>query len=305
MATLRSRGEIVAPSETVSLKMEFYDLNGNLTSLQGGSFPTVTIVQPDGLVILGPTSSGVYSLSDGVFGFDYITTLGSAIGVYSDVWRGVIPSGQVITKDRNFIVNLSQMPLGNNVDGYYALGDDIPFNYSQCAIININKLLKSLKERLRSSGMVAGQDQFGNPIYRECDIFNPTTLITFLCNALSYFNSTPHFTYFTFEDTPIINLFHDMFVEIAFAAALGSQALIERGSEWNMTDSGVAFTPPALSDMLNTQSSYWGTQIRERVKDAKLSMKPAPLGLASMWNGNVGRSPALSRLRHLRARQII
>jgi hypothetical protein len=299
-----NRGEIINPTEGVHLLVQFYDLNGNPTDLT--SFPQVSITSPNGNVILGPTSAGVYRQDTGLYGYDYTTALSAPLGVYTDTWRGIIPSSQVITKELQFIVYTTQAPSAYSTDGYIALGDDPGFHYSQVETRNINKILKAVKARLRSSGYASGVDQFGNQVYNNCDIFSIDTLVTMIAQGLSYFNSVPTFTFFTFCDTQIIDQFFDVFVEIAVSYAMASQALLERGLEWNLTDNGVSFVPPSLSELLNTESNYWGTAIKERVTAIKLSMKPSPLGIGSMWSwsGN-SVAPAIKRLRHLRARQIL
>ena len=85
--------------------------------------------------------------------------------------------------------------------------------------------------------------------------------------------------------------------------ALSSQALIERGREYNLTDNGVSLTPPTISELLNTQWSTELTNHLERTKMIKNSMKPSPLGAGTL-TGSVARAPQFARLRWLRARQI-
>lgn len=300
MTTLKPRSQIIHPTEGVSLRAQFYDLSGNPVDL--AAVPQVTIVQPSGNVVIGPTSIGVYRVDTGLYGFDYVTALQANQGVWVDLWRGQIPSGQIIVKEFNFTVFYTQTPLTNS-DGYWALGDDVPFNYSQTAILNINKLLKGLKARLKSSGKSAGVDQFNNPIYVDCDIYSTDQLVTFLVQSLSMFNEMPHFTAFEFHHTEIITIFYDILVQGATLLALSSQALIERGREYSLTDNGVSLTPPTVSELLNTQ---WSTEITnhlERTKLIKGNMKPFGIALGSL-TGSVARAPQFARLRWLRARQI-
>jgi hypothetical protein len=300
MTTLKPRSQIIHPTEGVSLRAQFYDLTGSPTDLV--SVPQVTIVQPSGNVVIGPTSVGIYRVNTGLYGFDYITALQANQGVWVDLWRGQIPSGQTIVKEFNFTVFYTQTPLTNS-DGYWALGDDVPFNYSQTAILNINKLLKGLKARLKSSGKSSGVDQFNNPIYVDCDIYSTDQLVTFLVQSLSMFNEIPHFTAFEFHHTEIITIFYDILVQGATILALSSQALIERGREYSLTDNGVSLTPPTVSELLNTQWSTELTNHLERTKMIKVSMKPSPQALGTL-TGSVARSPQFARLRWLRARQI-
>lgn len=301
MATIRSRGEIVTPTEIVSLRVQFFDLNGNKADLQ--AFPQITLVQPSGNVAFGPTSIGVYRQDVGLYGFDWTTSLASSLGVYTDIWQGVITTGEIITKELNFIVYTSQTP-GVNTDGYVALGDDPGFHFSQNATRNINKVLKGVRRRLNSAGKTASKDQFGNAIYVDCDIFNLDTLITFVCQSLTMFNEEPHFTMFTWEDTYIIDQFYNVLVQGAVILALASQALIERGSEYNLSDNGISFTPPTVAELLSSQWSTELTNHTDKIKRIKLSMKPGPLGLGSAWS-MYGTNPAIRRLQRLKQRRIL
>ena len=143
--------------------------------------------------------------------------------------------------------------------------DDPGFNYSQLAIYNINKVAKTVKARLNSSGKAKSTDQYGNTIYVNCDIFSADMITTFVVNALSEFNQIPYFTFFTWEDTMIINQFHAILVDGAVLMALASQALIERGREYSITDSAVSFTPPTVSELLETQYSTLLTQYWDKI----------------------------------------
>lgn len=295
MATYKYRGEIINQTEGIYLRAQFYDLTGVPADLD--AFPQVSIIQPSGNVVIGPTTSGVYRVGTGLYGFDYLTGINTNIGVWVDFWQGTI-DGYVLTKELNFIIQNTQLPYTNS-DGYESLGDDPGFDFSQTAIRNLNKLLKTLKARLNSAGKSRGTDQFGNVSYSDCDIYSVDTLIAFLCNSLTDFNQIPHFTFFTMDDTDIIDTFHEAIVQGALIYAIASKALIERGREFQISDNGVQFTPPTVSDLLNTQYSTELTNHFEKLKIIKGNMKPSPLGLGTL-TVSTARSPAISRLRHRR-----
>jgi hypothetical protein len=293
------RSEIVQPGNSVQLMALFRGPDGQPTDLD--AFPMVTIVQPSGGIAIGPTSAGVFHNAVGQYGFVYAIGLQPAVGTWKDVWMGTL-NGFSVTGEFNFTVFTSELPAINS-DGYVHLGDDPGFNYSQNAIKNINNLLKVLKARLKSSGKHKTKDQFGNVIFEDCDIFTTDQLVTFLAMSLYEFNEVPHFTLFTFEDTPIIENFGGILVQGATLMALSSQALIERGREFQINDNGIGFTPPTISEMLNTQ---WTTELNnwyDRLKMIKHNMKPAPYGLGTMRT--MGVAPQVLRLRHLRQRQIL
>jgi len=300
MVVLRSRGQTVGHTETVQLRALFRGADGNPADLD--ALPTVTIEEPSGNVVIGPTNAGVYRVSTGLYGYDFAVGFNAALGVWNDIWDGVM-NGYRVSGSFNFVVQNTQMP-AVNTDGYEHLGDDPGFNYSQIAIHNINLLIKTLRARLDSRGKVKSTDQWGNDVYVDCDIYNIDSLVSFIANSLSLFNEIPHFTFFTFEDTEIIAQFHDVIVQGATLMALSSKALLERGREFQINDQGIQFTPPGVSDLMQTE---WAAELAnhfEKVKLIKFNMKPGPIGLGTLTI-STARHPALARLRHLRARQII
>lgn len=297
MAT-NPRSIVIQPGDTVRLAAQFRGSDGQPADLD--AYPEVTIIQPSGAVAVGPTSQGVFHTAVGEYGFDYDIGLFPPIGVWRDVWQGTL-AGFTVYGEFTFQVNTTQLP-AINTDGYHHLGDDPGFNYSQNAIININNLLKSLRARLNSQGVRQVHDEYGNVIYKDCPVFQLDHLVTFIAQALTMFNETPHFTEFTFDDTPIIELFHNILVQGALYLALASHALIERGREFQITDNGIGFTPPTISELLNTQYQTELKSWEERVKLIKHNMKPNPYGLGTLRPLNA--APQFKRLRHLRARQV-
>lgn len=294
------RVEIIQPGNSVQLTVNFYNSAGVLSDTD--TFPTITIIQPSGNVVVGPTSAGVFKISTGTYAFVKDVGLQPPVGVWADIWEGEI-SGNVIVQEKNFTVFTSQMPAINS-DGYVALGDDPGFNYSQNAIRNINVLLKLLRSRLKSSGKRRATDSSGNVIYTDCDIYSADELVTFIAMALAEFNEVPTITFFTFDDTSVIENFAGILVQGATLMALSSQALIERGREFAITDNGIGFTPPTISELLNSQ---WGTELTnwyERLKYIKMNLRPRALGLGTLSNVG-GGAPQIARLRHLRSRRII
>lgn len=298
---LKARGEFVDVTESIRLTINIKDQNGNYVDLD--SFPKISIIQPSGHVLIESTSIGITRDDTGKYSYVFDVPLNGPYGVYTDVWVGFI-NGFRLEKSLQFVVSHTEMP-SPNYDGYVALGDDPGFDYSQTAIKNINKLLKSLKARLSSSGKAISKDGYGNKIYVDCDIFSIDMLVTFLATAIWDFNQVPYFTTFTFDDTDFIHQFGEILVERATLDALASKALIERGREFQITDNGINFAPPGVSDLMNTQygtllSHYW-----EKLKMIKASMRPAPIGAGvfSMTSGVL--NPAVKALRHRRENRII
>ena len=297
---IKARGELIDVTDQVNLIVQFKDGTG--APIDTDSFPQISIVQPSGLVLLAPTSAGVTHIGSGKYSYIFTVPINGPYGVFNDIWTGYI-SGFRVEVEFSFVVAHTQMP-AINTDGYVHLGDDPGFNYSQVATKNINKLLKSLKARLNSAGKARSTDAFGNVIYVDCDIFSIDMLVTFLATALWEFNQIPYFTFFQFDDDNFVEQFGAVLVEYATLQALASKALIERGREFQITDNGINFNPPSVSELMNTQYSTLMSQYWERIRYIKNSLRPAPLGLG-VFGMTSGLNPAMARLRHLRARRII
>ena len=297
---IKSRGETIDVSDTVVLTVQFKDSLGSPVNTD--VLPTISIVQPTGHILLAPTSVGVQLIAPGKYSYSFEVPINGPYGVFNDYWAGTI-AGYYVESTLSFAVVKTDIPSINS-DGYAHLGDYFPFTYSQTAINNINKMIKMIKARLNSSGKTKAKDQFGNVIYVDCDIFSVEVLTTFLGMALSQFNAIPYFTMFTFDDSGFVDQFGHILVEGASMYALASQALIERGREVNISDNGISFTPPTISELLNTQYSSGMTMWNENLKYIKNSLRPHPIGLGSFSITSNGLSPQFNRLRHVRARRI-
>lgn len=296
---IKARGELIDVTDQVNLTVQFKDGSGQ--PIDTDSFPKISIIQPSGLVLLAPTSTGVAQIDTGKYSYIFTVPINGPYGVFNDIWSGFINGFRVETTF-SFVVAHTQMP-GINTDGYIKLGDDPGFQYSQAAIKNINKLIKSLKSRLNSAGKAKAADGYGNTIYVDCDIFSIDMLVSFLATALWDFNQVPYFTFFQFDDDNFVEQFGEILVEGATLYSLASKALIERGREFQITDNGLSFNPPTVSEMMNTQYSSLLAHYWEKLKLIKNSLRPAPKGLG-VFSMNSAINPAFRRLRHLRARRI-
>jgi hypothetical protein len=138
---------------------------------------------------------------------------------------------------------------------------------------NFLKLLKMLQARLSTKSKHKSHDMFGNIQYIDADIYSTETLMTFLEMSLSDFNCIPHFTNFSFEDSPIVEKFASLLVEGAVIYALGSQALLERGREYTTVDNGVTLSPPTVSELLQTQYAQLYQIHWEKLKYVKSHIK--------------------------------
>jgi hypothetical protein len=198
------------------------------------------------------------------------------------------------------------------VIGNILLGDDVEFDFSDAELYGVNVLLKYLKARVRSSGQKPSRDEYGAFIYdgygeivlEDCNVFSDEILVCFLCSALSEFNMVPFFTSYTFADEIIYKTFSHAIVEGATILALSSQALVEKGRDFTISDGGISYQPPALGDFLASSYNNFLTSYRERLKFIKNSIRPGPVSYGTFTNLSSG-APAVSRLRHLRSRRIL
>lgn len=291
---LGNRGHVV------ELYVRFLDAAGN--PVNADNIPQVEITDSAGTVQQTLTRVGV-SLADdpGLYLFSYQIPLTAPDGYWNDRWVTKI-GGEKVENTFEFRV-LSAGEIDEALPPHHEPGDDIEFNFSKDEVMCVNKLLKVLKKRLKSEGVRKVPDGAGGFIDVPCNIFSNAELICFLVNSLSEFNQTPHFTTFTFADPQICDLFLDIIVQGAALLALAAQTLIEKGREFSITDNGVTYQPPAVSDILNTQYSTQLTAYREKLKFIKVNLKPSPLGLGTFRVTSV--NPNFLRLRHLRERQII
>jgi len=298
---MKNRGEVLDVTDQVNLTIQFKDQNGNPVNTD--SFPKISIINPSGLLLLAPTSVGVSQIDVGKYSYIFTVPINGPYGIYRDDWVGFV-TGFRVEAQFEFAVLHTQVP-SINTDGYIHLGDDPGFNYSQTATNNINKLIKSLKARLNSAGKAKSVDGYGNVVFQDCDIFSIDMLVTFLATILWDFNQVPFFTFFTFDDTNFVDQFGEILVEGATLYALASKALIERGREYAITDNGINFNPPTVSELMNTQYSTLLTQYYDKLKFIKASLRPNPKGIGLFNMTSAGLNPAVRRLRHLRQRQII
>lgn len=159
------------------------------------------------------------------------------------------------------VINVGSSPTEDTMQELNEIGQD-----------NLSKLVTLLKARLSSSGKQKTVDASGNATYIDTDIFGNEMLVSFLTLSLSEFNQTPYFSFFTFEDTKLIELVTDLLVEGATLNALASRALLERGREFKMNDAGVTFDPPNVSELLQTQYATLLTHHWNKLRNVKESI---------------------------------
>ena len=289
------------PNQYIDLYVRFVDAAGNPANTD--DTPTVTIYDSEGSLKRSSSSSGVGLIDDGEAGLYHLSweiPANSIDGYYTDTWTAEIGNTSV-SNTFSFRV-ISSGTITQVDEPVFEPGDDVEWDFTQDESYGINILLKLLKPRLKNDGTRKIRD--GNT-YTEvaCSIFTDDELIAFLVNSLSEFNQFPHFTNYNFNDPQIYGIFADIIVQGAALLAMAAQALIERGREFNITDNGVTFAAPAVSEILNAQYTTQLADYKDKLKNIKYSLKPGPISLGTFRCSAM--APAYLRLRHLRQRQII
>jgi hypothetical protein len=298
---IKVRGQMLDLTDQVSLGIVVKDPSGVPTNAD--VLPQISIVQPNGAVLMAPTSAGVLNLTPGNYEYVFSVPYNGDYGVYNDVWT-IILNGARQQVSGNFVVSGTNTPSSPSSDGYFHLGDYAPTNFSQQAIVNINGLIRLLKHRLNSDGKSVSKDPSGNIQYLTCNFFAVDSLVSFLIESLSNFNSVPFFTTFTYDDTMFVSQFGSVLVEGAAIVAYASKALIEKGAEFTITDNGISFNPASVGDMLKGFHDTLLTSHNDKIKLIKNSMRPLPLG-SGVWSMTTsGNYPVINRLRNLRERAI-
>ena len=287
---------------TVDLYVRFVDSAGNPANTD--ETPQVEIFDSVGTRqrALSNIGVGLAKQETGLYLLSYNIPETAPDGYWLHRWVAEIGNTEV-ENTFEFLV-ISSGDLAQSVPPTFDPGDPVPWDFTREEAHGINVLLKILKYRLKNDG--TRKVRVGDTYVDEfCAIFTDAELICFLVNSLSSFNQYPHFTTFTFADPQIYStsFFMDIITQGAVLLALAAQALIEKGREFSITDNGVTYQPPAVSDMLNTQYTAQLADYKEKLKQIKTSMKPAPRGLGTFRVTSI--NPNFLRLRHLRERQII
>jgi len=291
--------------EDVELSIQYYGPDG--LAMDADSGPEITVTNPDGTTIVATTSTGITRSDTGLYVYTY--SVGDSVdkGLWTDVWTATV-DGVSLSNEFKFLV----VDEASATAGTITLGDDVDFDFSEEELEGVNTLLKYLKCRVRSDGQKPSRDEFGafitdgygELVMEDCPVFTDEILVCFLCQALSEFNMVPFFTSYSFADQVIKTLFSSAVVEGAYVIALASQALVEKGRDFTISDGGISYQPPQLGDFLQSHFGTWLTAYRERLKFIKASIRPGPRGFGTYTNVASG-APAFMRLRHLRQRRIV
>lgn len=302
--------EAAVLGQEVLLQIQYFDPNGD--EIDADELPEVQIVDSMGDIILPLTSDGVKREDVGLYSLTFRVPSGGEVGAWMDEWSAII---QTAPLDIAFVFTVLDPDDALDADtgpGRIRLGDDVDFDFTDEELLGINILLKFLKARLRSDGRKPVRDAFGKfvtdaygqLVTEECNVFDDEILVCFLCQAISEFNGVPFFTAYTFADQIIHSTFSSFIVEGAYIFALASQALVEKGRDFTITDGGMNYQPPQLGDFIQSHYGTWLTSYRERLKFVKNSIRPGPRGFGTHTNFASG-APAFTRLRHLRARRVL
>lgn len=305
-STSSDRSKAIRGTDVI-LRIQYYGSNGAEADPSGT--PYIKITDSNGNVQVTSTQTGVVREDVGLYAYTYSIQTGAAEGLWEDEWVAEVEEVSIVNSFSFLVMDSSDL---SDSTGTIRLGDDVNFDFSVEELKGINILMKYLKCRLRSDGRKPKRDEYGayvtdgygSILYEECNVFSDEILACFLCSALSEFNMVPYFTSYTFADPLIKTLFSAAVVEGAYVIALASQALVEKGRDFTVSDGGISYQPPQLGDFLSSQYNNFLSNYRERLKFIKNNIRPGPQGFGTFTNLASG-APAFTRLRHLRSRRII
>lgn len=134
-----------------------------------------------------------------------------------------------------------------------------------------------------------------------CQIWDDGLMLQYLDQSLMDVNSHPMKTFYTMESLP-----RDWISVVVLGGcvyALNSQGLIERARNFNISDQGIAYTPPALPEHMQALATFLDQKFQVAKEKIKANEKPMPMGLGT--TRVLAPNPTLARLRHLRAHRML
>lgn len=123
----------------------------------------------------------------------------------------------------------------------------------------------------------------------ECAIYSDTALLCYIYFAIDDINAHPTVTCYDCENWP--PNWRALLLQGAQVQAIAAQALFEKAKEYEINDNGIVLSPPAVSELLNTQHAALLTNYEEKKERIKANVKPGPfmLGHASFFGFGVTR----------------
>ena len=122
----------------------------------------------------------------------------------------------------------------------------------------MDKLIEALKVRLQSSGKMKHKDESGNDLFIEKDIFTDDQFTIALETSMSMLEQfeIPGYVDGSMPISVRQKKYQDLLVQGATIQLLAGMALVERGREFVMTDNGVRYSPPSVSEILITEWQF-------------------------------------------------
>lgn len=133
-----------------------------------------------------------------------------------------------------------------------------------------------------------------------CFAFTDDEVDMYLEGSLYAFNARPTFTAFLWDN--LQERWLDIICKGAVIWALFAQGLIEAGREFTITDNGISFTPPPVSDKIHGYATALLAHYDAQLAEIKQNFRPIPAAVGIFSVLDV--SPSLRRLRHLREKRI-
>lgn len=282
----------------IDLYASFTDAIGN--PIDADNIPQATIIDAYGTTRLTFQSGISIADNPGLYRFSYLIPTNTPDGYWTINWSAYI-GGVKTTATFSFLV-LGQGVIDQGIAPVFEPNDNFTYKFTKEEAHGISILLTLLKARVKNNGYARQPDGMGGYTVVQCNVFTDDELIKFLIDSLSDFNSTPHFTMYSFANVEMFTIFADIIVQGAELMALAAQALIEKTKEFTITDNGITYTPPLLSELLMNQYNTKLPVYQDKKKFIKASIKPTPKGLGTFRVTAI--VPAYIKLKSLRERQI-
>jgi hypothetical protein len=134
----------------------------------------------------------------------------------------------------------------------------------------------------------------------SCAAFSDDEIDMYLESSLWAFNAKPTFTNFMWDN--LQERWSNIIVKGAVVWALYAQSILEAGREFTINDNGISYTPPPVSDKMQSYASALLAHYEKELQDIKQNFKPVPAAVGQFSTVDV--SVSLRRLRHLREKRI-
>ena len=170
-------------------------------------------------------------------------------------------------------------------------------SFEDLCVLPLTPRDQCVKDKLHAMTRTMLKDADGNA---SCQEYSDDEIDMYVELSLAAFNAHPTFTAFNYAHLQPRWL--DIITKGATVWALYADGLIQVSREFVITDNGISFQPPPITDRMYQYAAALLAHYEKELDLIKSNFKPSPaaIGLFSVLD----ISPALRRLRHLREKRI-